>query len=247
MPAALPAPEWITATVPKRGNRAEENEDAMAASPNALRFAVADGATEGWESGAWAVRLVASYVERPPSPTRFTGWLAAARNWALPPADGPEPWYAAEKREEGSFATLAGLALRSSRRGGWAWRSVAVGDSCLLHIRGEELVLAVPLSATKEFGNRPALVPSSSTRPCPEPGWFAGRAEPGDLFLLATDAAAARLLDPPALTLALGAVRAARTAHEPAALAEWCRAVQDTNNDDVSVVAIFLPIASEPS
>ena len=60
MPAALQAPEWISATVPKSGNRPEENEDATAAAPDALRFAVSDGATEGWESGPWATRLVAT-------------------------------------------------------------------------------------------------------------------------------------------------------------------------------------------
>ncbi len=247
MPAALPAPVWVAATVPKRGNRADENEDATAAAPDGLRFAVADGATEGWESGPWAARLVAAYIENPPNPAGFPDWLAAARTWAPPAVPGPVPWYVEEKREQGSFATLAGLELRRPRRGaGWAWRAVAVGDSCLLHVRGEELVLAVPLASAGEFGNRPALVPSSAAVRCPEPGWFAGRARPGDLLLLATDAAAARLLDPLALIVALAVVRTALADHDPTPLADWCRAVQDTTNDDVSVLAILLPHAAEP-
>jgi hypothetical protein len=247
MAVVLPVPTWIAATVPKRGNRAEENEDATAAASDALRFAVSDGATEGWESGPWATRLVASYVEKPPEPLTFADWLTAARKWAPPVASGPAPWYAEEKQEQGSFATLLGLELRRSKRtAGWAWRSLAIGDSCFLHLRGEKLALAVPLSSPKQFGSRPALVPSAA-RECPKPGWFAGRAEPGDLFLLATDAAAARLLTPDVRGPALAAVRAALAARDPAALAEWCRAVQDTTNDDVSVLAITLPIAQEPS
>ena len=223
MPAALPAPVWVAATVPKRGNRAAENEDATAAVPDGLRFAVADGATEGWESGPWSAHLVAAYIENPPNPAGFPDWLAAVRNWAPPAVPDPVPWYVEEKRAEGSFATLAGLELRRPRRGsGWAWR-------------------AVPLASTAEFGNRPALVPSSTALQCPQPGWFAGRARPGDLFLLATDAAAARLLDPLAFIVALAVVRTALSARDPAALADWCRAVQDTTNDDVSVLAILLP------
>lgn len=234
MPDTLPNPRWVSVSVPKRGNRPEENEDATAAAPDGLRFAVADGATEGWESGPWAARLVAAYVANPPEPTTFAEWLAAARQWAPPEPPGPVPWYAEEKREQGSFATLLGLELRRSRTtAGWAWRAVAVGDSCLFHVRGEKLLLAVPLTSPGEFGNRPALVPSAA-RPCPEPGWFAGRAEPGDRFLLATDAAAARLFAPAALAAALAA-------DTPDARADWCRGVQDGHNDDVSVLALRLP------
>ena len=241
-------PTWVVATVPKRGNRAVENEDATAAAPDGLRFAVADGATEAWESAPWAAHLVAAYIENPPTPAGFPGWLAAVRTWAPPAVPDPVPWYVEEKREQGSFATLAGLELRRPRRGsGWAWRAVAVGDSCLLHVRGEELVLAVPLASAGEFGNRPALVPSSTALPCPEPGWFAGRARPGDLFLLATDAAAVQLLDPVGLTTALSAFRAALTADAPASILDWCRTVQDASNDDVTVLVTRLPAAPETS
>ena len=243
MPAVPPAPQWIAATIPKRGNQAAENEDATASAPDALRFAVSDGATEGWESGPWALRLATSYVSGPPTPTDFADWLTAVRKWEPPAPPGEVPWYAEEKREQGSFATLAGLELRRSRQTtGWAWRSVMIGDSCLLQVRGEKVVLAVPLTSPKEFGNRPALVPSAGERPCPDPEWFAGRAEPGDLFLLATDAAAARLLDPQALAPGLVAIRAALAARAAPELAEWCKTVQDTTNDDVSVLAVSLPL-----
>jgi hypothetical protein len=242
MPAGSSVPEWISATVPKRGNRPEENEDASAAAPDGLRFAVADGATEGWESGPWAAHLVAAYIARPPEPADFADWLTAVQKWAPPPREGPQAWYVAEKEEQGSFATLAGLELRHSRRSAeWAWRAGAVGDSCLFHVRGTELALAFPLESAGAFGNRPALVPSSTTLKCPDPEWCAGRGRPGDLLLLATDAGAARLFDPDTRASALAAVRAALADRDPAPLSDWCRTVQDTTNDDVSVVAIRLP------
>jgi hypothetical protein len=240
-----PPVEWISATLPKAGHRPGENEDAAAASPDALRFAVADGATEAWESGSWAARLAAEFVRRPPTPEDFAAWLGEVRDWAAPVAAGPVPWYAAEKREQGSFATLAGLELRAPRRGEWSWRAVAVGDSCLLHVRGGVLEAAFPLSSAGEFGNRPRLVPSSPQERCPEPEWLAGRAAPGDVFLLATDAAAARLLDPRALAPALAAVSAALRDREPAPLLDWFREVQVVTNDDVSVIAIRIPDVRE--
>lgn len=234
-----PKPVWVSATIPKRGNRAEENEDALSAAPDGLRFAVADGATEGWESGPWARRLVACFTAGPPAPTTFDRWLTAAREWAPPGADGPVPWYAEEKRAEGSFAALVGLELRH-RAGGWAWRAVAVGDSCLLHVRGSNLVVSGPLTKPEQFGVRPQLVPSTE-QACPEPEWFAGRAAPGDVLLLASDAAAAHLFRPAALAPFLAAAR------DPNALYDWCRSVQSANNDDVTVLAITLPNTPEPS
>jgi serine/threonine protein phosphatase PrpC len=241
MPAASPAPEWIAASVAKRGNRPGENEDATAASPDGLRFAACDGATEGWESGPWAARLAGAFVAKPPEPVDFADWLASARDWAPDALEGTQPWYVTEKQEQGSFATLLGLELRRSQSAdGWAWRAVAVGDTCLFHLRGDELAQAFPLESAASFGNRPALVPSAHRR-CPEPEWGAGRANPGDLFLMATDAAAARLFDPDARAAAAKAALAALAARDPAALAEWCKGVQDVANDDVTVVAIRLP------
>jgi hypothetical protein len=235
------APEYISATLPKLGNEAGENEDAVAAAPDVLRFVVSDGASEGWESGAWATHLTAAFIRRTPAPPEFPQWLAEVRkNWTPPPLAESAPWYASVKQEQGSFATLIGLELRRTQDAGWAWKAVAVGDSCLLHLRGEAIQTAFPLTSPKDFSNRPALIASSAEEPYPEPEWFAGRAAPGDVFLLASDAASARLLDPEALARGLAAVRASLQSKQPAELLAWCREVQAKTNDDVSVIAIRL-------
>lgn len=243
----MPPVEWIAATRAKRGNRPEENEDAHAAAPDgAPRFAVADGASEGWESGPWAAHVAARYVAAPPGPADFAAWLDAARDWR--PGAGPAgalAWYAEEKQLQGAFATLLGLELRPGGPTGWAWKAVAVGDACLFHLSGGALVTSAPLTAAAEFGSRPALLGSARGGPPPDPDWFAGRAAPGDLFLLATDAAAARLLVPAERPRAEAAARAALAGRTPAPLADWGATVQAATNDDVTVMAILLPAPPE--
>ena len=66
------------------------------------------------------------------------------------------PWYAEIKREQGAFATLLGLGVRAptgQRRGGW--RAVAVGDSCLMHIREGRCLLSFPVQKSADFNNEP--------------------------------------------------------------------------------------------
>ncbi len=234
--------EWISGTLPKVGNRAEENEDAATAAADSLRFAVADGATEGWESAPWANHLTTALIRQPPTPTTFPGWLAEVRQtWVPQVAPGPLPWYATVKQQEGSFATVVGLEIRRSKQTpGWGWRAIAVGDSCLFHTRGGELLAAFPITSPAGFGNRPRLVPSSTENPCPEPVWLAGRAAPGDLFLLATDAVAAQLLQPSASKSALAVIRESLHTRDSEPLLAWLREVQNTTNDDVTLIGIRL-------
>jgi hypothetical protein len=233
----------ISASVPKPGHEASENEDAIAGDPERMRFAIADGATEGWQSGAWARQLASFYRQRPPTPADFKDWLAAARSdWKPPGSPLFAAWYTEAKEEQGSFATLVGLEFRKSTgQSGLAWKSVAIGDSCLLLLRRDRFEVTFPLSAVGEFGNRPALVPSSRDRRCPEPAWLAGWVEPGDLYLLATDAVARLLLTggpspgPPALVPAVReAVETSRSDLLEAAL----KGLGESLNDDASLIAV---------
>ena len=182
--------------MPKVGSRAGENEDATAAGSEfvfASHWSV--GATEGWQSGVLANYLAQAYIQQPPSPADFSEWLALARAEWTPPAPSNEVWYTEVKQEQGSYATLLGLEFRrSSDSQGLVWKSVAVGDSCLFLLRRDAFDVVFPFSTVAEFGNQPPLVPSSLDKTCPEPEWLAGRTEPGDLFLLATDAVARFIL-----------------------------------------------------
>jgi hypothetical protein len=241
---------WISATLPKAGNRPEENEDAFAASPATGRFAVADGASEGWESGKWAAHLASAYIKKPPNPTNFDAWLTAIRGrWKIPTQAGPAPWYAEMKQQAGSYSTLLGIEFRVALHSRvWAWKAIAIGDSCVFQIRAGRAIGVYPISTPSGFGNQPPLLPSPPASICPEPEWLAGRSEPQDLFLLATDAIAAYLVGlvaPAAWSPVLVAIQEGLRLGSPEPLLEWFHTVQAVRNDDLSLVAILIPAAPE--
>jgi hypothetical protein len=121
------------------------------------------------------------------------------------------------------------------------WRAVAIGDSCLLHVRGGKVACAFPLSSSAKFGSRPELISSSPDAACAAPKWRGGQVEPGDLFVLATDAVAAYLLKArgkPAWAEYLARFEACLSSAEPAKLVEFLSLVQSKTNDDSTIVLI---------
>lgn len=121
---------------------------------------------------------------------------------------------------------------------------MAVGDSCLLIVRNEELLTCWPVESLAGFGNRPALLPSSKTARIPEPEWLAGRCEPGDIFILATDAGAAGLLQLKSAGLwrSMSQILNRPTDSErTAALLELAKECQRLRNDDVTFLAVAVP------
>jgi hypothetical protein len=220
---------------PKHGHSADEYEDAFAADPQAARFAVADGASESSFAGLWARLLVEGFV-RP-----VAHWLTAARHsWAARVDGRPLPWYAEAKRDAGAFATLLGLVLTDGH-----WHSLAVGDSCLFQVRQDRLIEAFPLRGSVEFGNRPRLIGSRPPIATDQEAHAEGRGgwQPGDRFLLMTDALAHWFLcrheagDRPWLELTRFPTGPAASA----AFAEWVgdrRRRDGLRNDDVTLVLI---------
>jgi hypothetical protein len=183
--------------LPKEGSEPEECEDAVAFDAGALRFAVADGATEAFDARRWATRLSAEWVgavRAPLTASEFSPWLKEQGEWLHASWEGRKlSWYAEEKRRAGSYAAFVGLRLETSGRR-LDWHAVALGDSCLVQRRGGELLASFPLSKPEEFGTTPPLVPSSeSLREAALARLVEceGRAEPGDTFLLMTDALSA--------------------------------------------------------
>lgn len=182
---------------PKQGNTADEYEDAFwpphgrDGEQPLFRLAVADGATESSFAGRWAALLVRAYCRGRLLP------LGAAlgpiqRVWQREIESRPLPWYAEEKARAGAFSSVVGLTVRAGE-----WQAVAVGDSCLFHLRGTCLLCAFPLECSNAFTQRPALLASVAGRN----GFLrqgvptiSGQWEPGDRFLLATDALACWLL-----------------------------------------------------
>jgi hypothetical protein len=236
--------------LPKDGSTDEECEDAVAFSADALRFAVADGATEAFDARRWAVRLAEAWVGAESSPLtaeEFRPWLKEQGEWLRASWEGRKlPWYAEEKRRAGSFAAFVGLRLEEGARG-MSWGAVALGDSCLVQSRGGAVRTAVPVSTHEAFNSAPPLVPSSealSGAALARLVTARGEAERGDVFLLMSDALAAWYFE----SSSAGDGRAAQfdsllAASENESLAALVRRERESKrmkDDDVAVVRVML-------
>jgi hypothetical protein len=185
---------WRCFKLPKRGNQAEEYEDAFAGESATGRFAVADGASESSFAGVWARLLVQGFVTASNGDTPAQ-WLKPVRErWAAEVDPLPLPWFAEEKREQGAFATFLGMSFEKASDGpGGRWTAHAVGDSCLFQVRADKLIGTFPISRSSDFGTNPSLIcsrPSADRTAASSPSQKWGSWELGDLIFLMTDAAA---------------------------------------------------------
>lgn len=209
MNAVLRSPtKWLS--LPKAGNRPEENEDAskvvyshtgMSIHSRRATVAVSDGASESAFAREWANDLATVFVQCPPDLCELTEhslnrWLASVQEeWRAGIPWDRLPWHGEAKARAGAFATLLGLTIGvvpdSSRQ--LIWQAVAIGDSCLFVVRDDHLKVSFPIKNAAQFDNTPSLVCSN---PANDAGmWEAvqlrsGECEPGDRIILASDALA---------------------------------------------------------
>lgn len=183
---------WRALQLAKRGNTADEIEDALHASATLGRFAVADGVTDSIFSSTWARLLVQKFVaEPPPESLPWNDWLQGPRaDWQQEIRQQPLPWYAEHKLSTGAAATLIGLQIHSDG----AWNAIAVGDACLFHFRNQELLTAFPIQQSTMFDNRPAVLRSNPQDEDMLVERRLGTWRAGDTFALATDALAQWIL-----------------------------------------------------
>jgi hypothetical protein len=201
---------WLFQTIqvhrhPKAGVGPGGSEDGHALNRERGLYAVTDGASTAPYSGLWARLLARAFVREPPA--EFTAetvlrWLARPRRlWTQRVPWSRLDYFARRNADRGSFSTLVGLRLDPShiseaggvRQPSVRWRSLAVGDSCLFHIRGGRLVGTFPLSKPEEFQNPPYLLATAPALDCSLPDHLRvaeGEARPGDILALCTDALA---------------------------------------------------------
>lgn len=179
--------------LPKRGNSEEEYEDAAFpmesgdSETDEFLCAVADGATEASFSRRWAQLLVKGFAEKTELPDLAQNWSDEIKEMEL-------PWYAQEKAESGAFATLSGLILKSSGTAGGTYWAKLLGDSCIFHIRDNNLLESFPMTDYQSFNNSPALLCSKLSEHSDLDSMFTikeGQWKSGDRFILLTDAIAA--------------------------------------------------------
>ena len=184
-------------SLPKQGSSAAEYEDASAIATDKFRFAVADGATETSFSGIWARQLVRAFAnERLSIPIAVEELKSLQSRWQTIVHRHALSWYAEEKANDGAFAAFIGLELleEDSEAGPRkVWRATAVGDSCLVQVRRNEIIKAFPLVDSTSFNDRPNLLCSLLTANGNGGDYLAisnGLWECDDTFFLMTDALA---------------------------------------------------------
>lgn len=197
--------------LPKAGNTIKEYEDAFDYALAERRFAVADGATDSAFAGHWARSLVQRFTASPPSPfpqslCALPEWLESQQRVWHESIDWEHlPWHGVEKAREGAFSSLVGVmfvgggslrqpsSAETSPTERLHWYALAVGDSCLFHVREDTLLAALPLHQAEQFNNRPLLLssnPANNRRVWKEVWFEEGEWLPDDLIFLATDALA---------------------------------------------------------
>ncbi|HYP53032.1 MAG TPA: hypothetical protein VEQ42_05800 [Pyrinomonadaceae bacterium] len=236
--------------LPKEGADADECEDAVGVNSELRRYALADGATEAFDSKSWAKRLAEGWVAAETAATTaesFGAWVAEQGRALQESWDGRTlPWYAEEKARAGSFAAFVGLRFLEDGRHLRA-EVIALGDACMIHLRGGALHCAMPLSDAREFNSTPPLVPSQEAlqeAALAKVVTDAGPAEHGDIFLLLSDAAAAWFLslgeeDAP-LRARFDALLTSSDAEPLAELFRDERRAGRIKDDDVAVVRVFV-------
>jgi hypothetical protein len=153
---------------------------------------VADGASESSFAKQWATILVKKYLQTPiVAEEQWEHWLPQIQKlWCEEVDKLALPWFAQPKADAGAFATFVGLLFE----GDGTWESVAVGDACMFQRRGGK-VRFFPIKQSADFNTTPPLIgarlPADDILRNGKHRNCTGSWEPGDVFLLMTDALAA--------------------------------------------------------
>ncbi len=244
--------------LPKSGSAEEEYEDAFwpkqmptdrEADVSDFRVAVADGATETSFSALWAKLLVRSYAEGQLSPERFAASLQKLQErWRKAVSRKPLAWYAEEKVRSGAAAAFVGLHLSNREAESYEglWEASALGDCCLIQIRGGQVIERFPIKSASEFSNSPFLMLSN---PSASEGWqerlrtISGSWLSDDSFYLMSDALAAWFMrDEESGGAPWEILRDLGTA-DSQTFPDWISELRSTHhirNDDVTLVRVDL-------
>jgi len=140
---------------------------------------------------------VEGVVAEPPDITQaatFPPWLAKRRTaWQSGIDEKSLAWHQKARLADGAFSTLLWIELTESEDRATTLRAFALGDTCLLHLRGGKVLRSFPIEESRMFGTEPPLLGSAPRQTADSLVFdtLEDICEPGDLLVLATDAVAA--------------------------------------------------------
>jgi serine/threonine protein phosphatase PrpC len=198
--------EWRVFEMAKEPEHPEQNQDAWWLNAERGVAAIGDGVTSGIFSRRWAQLLTRAAVEDWPDPNddkRFSTWLAdLRRRWDEEVDTSGLAWYQRAKLRDGGFSTLVWLRLLDNDslvRGGEhsLVEVMAIGDSCLFHVRNDEQLESFPLDASLQFDSSPLVLGSVDLKRDDQLQFerLEMSCREGDMLVLCTDAVAAWALD----------------------------------------------------
>lgn len=186
-------------SLPKLGSSDDENEDSWMLAESRGFVAVSDGASSSFGARVWSRALVDAAIADDGAfePSLFARCVErAATEWTAHHTQGVVAWWAQEGLRRGAFATLLAMTIGDHAEGR-GWTALAVGDSCVLHLRpsaaGWELLRSFPVESAAGFGSHPDLL-SSVNMPAASPVGATGILASGDVLVAATDAVSEWLL-----------------------------------------------------
>jgi hypothetical protein len=189
---------WLS----KDADEPEQFQDAFELHAERGIAAIADGVSSAIFSGPWARQLVQAVVAEPPNledTAAFQDWLARSRvAWSSQIDVSKLTWYQRPKMVDGAMTTLLWVELHPAEIGEdglaktYRLQMFAIGDTCMFHLRGGQMLAKFPLESSSEFGLNPAVIASIDRKRDHLLAFKAAEAEclPDDLLVLCTDAIA---------------------------------------------------------
>jgi hypothetical protein len=176
----------------------DENQDCWCVDEVRGVAALADGVSSAIFSRSWAEILVNAAVAGFPDPAdaeSFARWLAERRAaWSRQIDVSRLAWFQKPKLREGAFSTLLFVRLDAPAEdaGEWRLRGLAIGDTCLFHVREGKLLSRFPVQSAIEFQGDPLVIGSIDLNRDPMLAFclIDEPCQPGDLVVLCTDALA---------------------------------------------------------
>lgn len=163
--------------------------------------AVCDGVSSALYSGRWAGILAHGVVADAPNvndPQAVELWLKRHREaWSASIDESSLAWHQKPKLLDGAATTLLWIEVTSTGADDGVARplqvrSYSIGDCCLFHIRGGQVLQTFPIQDSARFEDHPQAIRSVYKRS--DAVTFEAmetQCNPGDLLLLCTDAVAA--------------------------------------------------------
>jgi hypothetical protein len=184
----------------KEAESPDDCQDACARNDEERCYAVADGATRSFFSKEWAILLVEHFCETPDLSLVKKDW----RDWIGPIQ---QKWYEQIKEkvnernlfyltnsfnaQESAVSTFIGIKFNKDNA---EWEAMIVGDSCLFH-KSDSGFKSYLIEDSGDFTNHPDAFASFARDNHFEPSFESRCANPGDTFILATDALAKWILE----------------------------------------------------